>query len=70
MSVPYCDGGETEPSTADFCTWDGISPVPVPAGPPPEDYFRLKLYWEEGYQWQNETFERKFRQRYESSCFF
>jgi hypothetical protein len=61
MPVPYCDGGEEEASTADYCTWDGISPPPEFAGPPPEGYFRLKIYWEEGYLWQNETFERKCR---------
>ncbi|CAB9509452.1 expressed unknown protein [Seminavis robusta] len=64
-AVPYCDGGEEERSTADFCAWDGESPVPVPVSDPPEGYFRLKLYWEEGYHWQNETFEREWCMMYD-----
>jgi len=46
-AVPYCTGGEEEPTTADICTWDGRrGPVPDPTPPAaPEGYFRLKLYW-------------------------
>jgi hypothetical protein len=34
-------------------------------GEPPEGSFRLKLYWEEGYTWQNETFEREWCMMYD-----
>lgn len=66
-AVPYCTGGESESSTADFCAWDGQSAHPEPTPEIPEDYFRLKLYWEAGYTWQNETFERTF---FEMDCIF
>ena len=41
---------------------DSNPPAPAPApspSPPPTDLFRLKLYWQEGYYWQEETRERK-----------
>lgn len=63
--VPFCDGGESEASTADFCAWDGTGDGPNIVGPPPEGLFRLKLYWEEGYRWQNETFEREWCMMYD-----
>jgi len=63
-AVPYCDGGVGESSTADFCSWDGTGEAPVVVGSPPEGYFKLKLYWEEGFRWQNETFEREWCMMY------
>lgn len=62
--VPGCDGGLNESSTADFCVWDGIGDPPGPEPTPPNGTFRLKLYWEEGYTWQNETFEREWCMMY------
>ena len=57
QTVPGCTGrGE---SGRDYC----ISPGNLPPTPPPQsspsDSFRLKLYWEQGYFWQEETRERK-----------
>lgn len=58
--VPGCDGGETTSSTADFCVWNGTGSLPAPEPQPTNGTFRLKLYWEEGYEWQGETFEREW----------
>jgi hypothetical protein len=35
-------------------------PNPSPTGTGPRTNFRLKLYWEEGYDWQEELFEREW----------
>ena len=45
---------------ADFCTWNPVRPKPVPHPEPPDGFFRVKLYWEQGYLWQNETVEREW----------
>ncbi|CAB9511001.1 expressed unknown protein [Seminavis robusta] len=57
---PYCKGGEEVDIGADFCTWNPLYPPPEPDPIPPLWAFRLKLYWEEGYFWQNETLEREW----------
>ena len=75
--VPGCSGKDT--SRNDFCIDPAdlnIPPVgpPPPAppspGPPPtpgpsstDQNFKLKLWWQEGYYWQEETFERKWCMR-------
>jgi len=58
--IPGCTGGEEYAATGDFCVWNATLVDLMPRAPPkpPADAFRLKLYWEEGYRWQNETFER------------
>jgi hypothetical protein len=35
-------------------------PNPSPTGTGPSTNFRLKLYWEDGYNWQEEFFEREW----------
>ena len=70
--VPGCAG--SDPSRTDYCVrgnGDG-DPVPTPADAAPEPIgsppspsaglsnFRLKLYWQQGYYWQEESFERKW----------
>ncbi|CAB9500538.1 chromosome segregation ATPase-like protein [Seminavis robusta] len=55
--VPGCLGND--PSGDDYCVW----PLNYQNGMPiPYDWvnegFALKVYWEEGYNWQNETIER------------
>ena len=66
--VPGCSG--TDPSRTDYCirTNSGTAPQPAPVssptGPSPTpaslSNFRLKLYWQKGYYWQEETIERKW----------
>ena len=45
----------------------GPSPTPPPASPPSPasgpSNFKLKIYWQEGYFWQEESFERKWCMR-------
>lgn len=68
--VPGCNGTDT--SRTDFC----IDPLDFNETSIPSEYpssapldfstlenFKLKLYWEEGYYWQEETFERKWCMR-------
>jgi len=66
--VPGCTGGEEESSSADFCIWNttNLTKLEELRNKPsiPEGTFRLKLYWEEGYRWQNETFEREWCMNY------
>jgi hypothetical protein len=45
---------------ADFCTWNPAFPEPAPLSTPPDGFFRIKLYWEEGYMWQNQTVESEW----------
>ena len=71
--VPGCSG--TDNGKTDYCISSGASPSP-PSPPPPgpsptppaptspgSQNFKLKMYWEEGYFWQEETFERKWCMR-------
>ncbi len=67
--VPGCSG--TAISNLDYCIRSNASPVaaPTPVAPTgpttssgPQD-FKLKLYWEPGYFWQEESFERKWCMR-------
>ncbi|CAB9500347.1 expressed unknown protein [Seminavis robusta] len=60
QNVPGCIGGDMDTTTGDFCAWNTSLPRPDPTPEMPADAFRLKLYWEEGYLWQNETFEREW----------
>ena len=55
--VPGCLG--EDPSNADYCVWPEGYENGMPAAHNWDDGFCLKLYWEEGYNWQNETIERK-----------
>lgn len=56
--IPHCIGVPN--ISADYCTWDKASSYPPPNPPAisPIGAFRIKLYWEEGYRWQNETYDR------------
>eukprot|EP00934_Nitzschia_sp_Nitz4_P004866 Nitzschia sp. Nitz4//scaffold45_size130396//72961//74076//NITZ4_003455-RA/size130396-exonerate_est2genome-gene-0.63-mRNA-1//1//CDS//3329552416//4856//frame0 len=76
-SVPGCSGSDA--SRTDYCVAPNSSPVssptPAPATPTASaptsitQNFFLKLYWEEGYYWQEESFERKWCMRCRSgSC--
>ena len=62
--VPGCSGNDS--SRTDYCIRSGSNngPAPAPSNLPPTSVavsnFRLKLYWQEGYYWQEETFERKW----------
>jgi hypothetical protein len=53
-AVPGCSGGEFEGSNTDYCARLPQSQLPEPGGT-----FRLKLYWEEGYFWQEVRTARK-----------
>ena len=76
-TVPGCQGTDT--SRNDYCIDPAdlstpptgsppTGPSPTPPAPTPSSSsslqdFKLKLYWEEGYYWQEETFERKWCMR-------
>ncbi|CAB9518566.1 expressed unknown protein [Seminavis robusta] len=62
--VPGCVG--TAESGSDYCIQPQPTPNPTPQ-PTPQPFdlgggnvFKIKLYWEEGYYWQEERFERKW----------
>jgi hypothetical protein len=67
--VPGCSG--TPSSNLDYCIQLNPSPVTTPSPVPPSQptpssglqNFKLKLYWQEGYFWQEESFERKWCMR-------
>eukprot|EP00980_Cylindrotheca_fusiformis_P015006 scaffold4127_cov126-Cylindrotheca_fusiformis.AAC.2 len=61
-SVPACSGGSRDGSRTDYCIPKNNTPTPAP-DPKNKSAFRLKLYWQEGYYWQEETFERKWCMR-------
>ena len=57
QDVPGCSGGTDDISKADYCIEPTSSNNNLPAS---QSNFRLKLYWEPGYFWQEETIERKW----------
>jgi len=61
--VPGCSGRDT--SNNDFCIDpDDLSgPAPSPTSSSGPRNFKLKMYWEEGYYWQEERKERKWCMR-------
>lgn len=75
--VPGCNGSDS--SRTDYCIMPIGSPTAPPPTPSPipspvaspvsnptsaiQQNFKLKLYWEQGYFWQEETFERKWCMR-------
>lgn len=61
-AVPHCRGGEKLATAVDFCAWNTDYPRPSPPAVPPENsgVVQLKLFWQEGYRWQNETYDRKW----------
>jgi hypothetical protein len=63
---PGCLNAELDGSRTDFCAYLEDKP-PVPS--PTPDFFRIKLYWQEGYYWQEESFERKFCMKCKNECF-
>lgn len=66
--VPGCNGDDS--SRTDYCISTN-GPAPSPPMPSPTatsssndlENFKLKLYWQQGYFWQEETFERKWCMR-------
>jgi hypothetical protein len=84
QSVPGCDGGASDSSRSDFCYdpngGGGGGPSPTPPSPTPPSpsppsptppasgRFNLKLYWEEGYFWQEERIERKWCMQCRGGC--
>ena len=66
-SVPGCNGGTSDQTSDDFC----IDPYELQSIPPQQDSlhhgsgstFELKLYWQQGYMWQGESFERRWCMR-------
>ena len=61
-AVPGCPGTEWDESRTDYCTnttnADDSAEVPSPL--PTEDSFRLKLYWNSSYWWQESNEEKKW----------
>ena len=53
--VPGCRGNLV--SRTDYCVRIAVLPPPIP---PILSHIRLKLYWQQGYYWQEETVERKW----------
>ncbi|CAB9516812.1 expressed unknown protein [Seminavis robusta] len=58
--VPFCDGGEFQAIGYDVCAWNTSLPQPASLPQLPVGAFHIKLYWEEGYYWQNETLDREW----------
>jgi len=67
-AVPGCTGKDK--TSDDYCVWpEGyVDGVPTAEERDWSDGFALKLYWEEGYLWQNETIERKCESQEVHSC--
>ena len=63
--MPGCLGDD--PRGNDYCVFpenleeEAINEESLTPSSPWHNGFQLKLYWEEGYMWQNETVERKCR---------
>ncbi|GKY93759.1 hypothetical protein MPSEU_000343100 [Mayamaea pseudoterrestris] len=57
-AVPGCTG--TPQSNIDYCIDPADRLTPAEITGEPTEGFGLKLYWEEGYFWQGETFDRKW----------
>lgn len=64
QSVPGCSGSGKRGT--DYCVEPGSTGGGVNGGDSGSG-FELKMYWEEGYFWQEETFERKWCMRCDSS---
>lgn len=58
QSVPGCSGGSSYKESHDFCVEP--SSGGGGGGGSSSSSFYLKLYWEQGYYWQEESFERKW----------
>lgn len=56
-AVPGCPGSELDASRTDYCTNTAASPPFAVAPPPTEDSFRLRLYWNSSYWWQESNVE-------------
>jgi len=54
--VPGCAGERDVPGGVDFC----IRASDETAKPPVAGAFRLKLYWEYGYKWQGQSWEKEY----------
>lgn len=65
--VPGCSGND--PTANDYCydPNDSVDSVPDHEEPAAPETFGLKLHWEEGYFWQEETIERKWCLRCDST---
>lgn len=61
-----CQGGSADSSSQDYCVRPDavLHPNEVPTLPYTSKPFRLKLYWEQGYRWQEESLERKWCMMY------
>lgn len=55
-AAPGCSGGDIDDSYNDYCAPASKNTSSPPSG----DHFRLKLYWQSGYFWQEERRERKW----------
>lgn len=63
---PGCIDPELDGSNNQFCAY--LEEDPPPTLQPTSDFFRLKLYWQEGYDWQEESFEREFCMKCKNGC--
>ena len=56
-----CEGGSIDSSQQDYCIHPDavLSSKEIPDFPYTSSTFRLKLYWEEGFEWQGEDVESK-----------
>lgn len=57
--VPGCNSGSPEGGT-DYCVNSADIPSNPPPSPPSGGSFRIRLYWEEGYYWQESYSEKKY----------
>jgi hypothetical protein len=60
VDVPACQGGTSDSTLTDYCIPAEVFPAVSTSAPGTISNSRLKLYWQLGYYWQEEIFERKW----------
>ena len=68
QDVPGCNGGNLDPTYTNYCVYSD-KPMPPVETSPTGEFFRLKLYWQPGYRWQGELFERKWCMKCRWGCY-
>ena len=66
-AVPGCWGGTLDNTDTNYCVFSD-RPEPAILISPTGEFFRLKLYWQVGYHWQDELFERKWCLKCKNGC--
>ena len=70
--VPGCEGGGQDSTNYDYCTFVAPTmpptPMPAPYAQPTQNMFRLRMYWEQWYFWQEELFDRMWCMECKDGC--